>query len=260
MVLLDETSTTRKTRSAAATNVRRLRDRLSVDKDAPELIRAKSISSTTKRMISTTRSESGSDPRVRLRSRRARRLSARAVAGPFVRALGEQTPGDPSLFDPDEIQRALETPVAYAKHVMMFGGGLSAIDRAHSHRSGGISRADVRWATRDRNFGRLALKEFGPSSGFWILSARGRRSRARDPPRISAQGRLRASLSRTCRKPKKRAADDRHEDAADSRISDELKIRGFAVSGGGRPGYVFERSSSRKISASIIQSPGDLPY
>jgi hypothetical protein len=76
----------------------------------------------------------------------------------------DASPGDLSLVNPDDIHRALATPVAYAKHIMILTEAF--------RRSTGATRpeavhymAGMFLGPSDRHFGWAALKEFGHATG-----------------------------------------------------------------------------------------------
>jgi hypothetical protein len=147
-------------------------------------------------------------------------------------------PGDLRLTDPELARRALVTPHAYAKHCMILA---EAFRRATgATRSEGVAYlARLFLALADPQFGRAALRELGPATGIVDLYplellehvidlypgfvpkvARGRFVQ-RDPPELES-----------------------FAFATDTPLvlsyKAELKVRGFAVVGGARPGYRFE--------------------
>lgn len=162
-------------------------------------------------------------------------------------------PGDLRLTDPELARRALVTPHAYAKHCMILA---EAFRRATgATRSEGVAYlARLFLALADPQFGRAALRELGPATGIVDLYplellehvidlypgfvpkvARGRFVQ-RDPPELE-------SFTLATDTPLVLA------------YKAELKVRGFAVVGGARPGYRFEPSGEGTYTLRI-DTPG----
>jgi hypothetical protein len=211
------------------------RDRLSVDKDAPELVRVRSwITDEDTEDEDPDREDStldeleisdGGEPR-----------ESRAH---LFEHNQRPEPGDLSLRDPDEIARVLGSPLAYAKHVMI-------LTEAFRRTTGATRGEAIDYLARmfiacsDKTFGRLAMKEFGPSSGILDIYPlevieHVLERYAAFLPKVGF-----GTLFRAVRDP-----DDEtiYTDTRTPIVLDyqpDLKIRAFAVSGGGRPGYLFE--------------------
>jgi hypothetical protein len=176
-----------------------------------------------------------------------RATTVAADAGPTAE------PGDLRLTDPELARRALVTPHAYAKHCMILA---EAFRRATgATRSEGVAYlARLFLALADPQFGRAALRELGPATGIVDLYplellehvidlypgfvpkvARGRFVQ-RDPPELES-----------------------FAFATDTPLAltykAELKVRGFAVVGGARPGYRFEPSGEGTYTLRI-DTPG----
>ncbi len=147
-------------------------------------------------------------------------------------------PGDPRLFDPIAAREQLGTPLAFAKHVMILGEAL--------RRSTGATRAEavdylgrMFVASGDVNFGRNALKSFGPASGILDVYPLEVVEHVLEHypgflPKI-AFGRFFSKDGAPLRPIEARAGE-----RVVLEYADELKVRGFALRGGGRPGYTFE--------------------
>jgi hypothetical protein len=148
-------------------------------------------------------------------------------------------PGDPSLFDPDEIQRALGTPAAYAKHVMILAEAFRVETGAHRHEAiDYLARMFV--ALSDKSFGRLAIKEFGPQSGIidiYPLEVVDHVLR-RYPGFLAKTGF--GSFFQNVPESRDRWIKTNTEATVILEYAPDLKIRGFAIQDGGRPGYAFE--------------------
>lgn len=233
------------------------RDRLAVDKDAPELVRKR------KWIEDEDDDEAPDEERPRDPVLDLDAIGDLVGKGALLAERRAQLfapdqrpePGDPGLTDPDEIQRALETPVAYAKHAMILAEAF--------RRSTGATRAEaVNYlakmfvAPTDRAFGRLAIKEFGPSTGILDIY----------PLEVVAEvldrypGFLpKAGLGRFVHNVPATKTQRFHTDTKTPIIleyPEELKIRGFAIVGGGRPGYTFEPDVAPGKYRLHIESPG----
>jgi hypothetical protein len=168
----------------------------------------------------------------------------------FVTREPRREPGDLSLVEPERIQEALETPLAYAAQAMILAEAF--------RRSTGATRTEaIEYLARlylglpDRPFARAAFKEFGPSTGILDIY----------PLEVAAHlldhhpgfftkagyGRIRSSTETL-------VADGGSELRFEH--APELKIRGFALVGGGRPGYVFEPAEEAGVYRLLIRSGG----
>lgn len=219
------------------------RDRLSVDKDAPER-RPK------RRHLE---EEEAAEEQVIELYADALEGGAPAVSRAHLFSADDVAePGDLSITDPDEIQRRYDSPVAYAKHCMILAEAFrrstgATRDEAISY----LGRMFV--ATRDRGFGRRALKEFGPSSGIVDLYPLEIIEHVLETyPGFLPKFGFGRFFQRT-----------EHErletDTATALILEypaELKIRGFALKGGGCPGYTFEPADEPGRYRLQIDSPG----
>lgn len=228
------------------------RDRLTIDKDAPELKRQRKQAED---------DDEASDERSAEQTLEffPDAVGAAGLAPSVSRAQlfspdSRPEPGDLSLTDPDAIQRALETPLAYAKHAMILAEALRRSTGATRHEAiDYLARLFV--APRDRTFGRSALKEFGPSSGILDVYPLEVVTHVLDHyphflPKVS-RGRFfhqsgeRAQVLRTDT-----------QTAVILEYPEDLKVRGFALMGGGTPGYVFEPADAPGRYSLQVRSPG----
>ena len=163
-------------------------------------------------------------------------------------------PGDLSLTAPDEIRRALGTPVAYAKHVMILAEAFRRQTGATRQEAIGYL-ATMFVAAGDLRFGLSALKALGPATG--ILDVY--------PLEVVEQildrypGVLpKVGYGSFFRKPKEREPVLRTDTETPLRLEypPELLVRGFALRGGGQPGYVFEPAEEEGTYDLLIQTPG----
>jgi hypothetical protein len=228
------------------------RDRLTIDKDAPELKRNRKHNDD---------EDESSDERSAEQTLEffPDAVGAAGLAPSVSRAQlfspeSRPEPGDLSLTDPDTIQRALETPLAYAKHAMILAEALRRSTGATRHEAiDYLARMFV--APRDRTFGRSALKEFGPSSGILDVYPLEVVTHVLDHyphflPKVSRGRFFHQSGER---------AQVWHTDTQTPVIleyPEDLKVRGFALMGGGTPGYVFEPADAPGRYRLQVRSPG----
>lgn len=239
MVLEEEVAAEEARKSRKKRKQHVARDRFSVDKDAPELVRQRKWTEDDEEEDE--REEEERELEVSDQSdliERGESMPRESRAHLFSED-GRPEPGDLSLTDPDEIARVLGSPLAYAKHAMILAEAF--------RRSTGASRGEaIEYLARlfiaptDKSFGRLAIKEFGPSSGILDIYPLEvvEHVLERYPaflPKVGF-GRLFANVP----------SYEEETIFTDTRTpvrleyGTDLKIRSFAVSGGGRPGYLLE--------------------
>lgn len=212
------------------------RDRFSVDKDAPELLRARKWTEDDEEEEA--RDEEELELEVSDEDDILERDTPSQPRAHLFCADEKPEPGDLALTDPDEIARVLGSPLAYAKHSMILA-------EAFRRRTGATRAEAIEYLARmfiapsDRSFGRLAIKEFGPSSGIIDIYPLEvvEHVLERYPgflPKVGF-GRLFANVPIE--------EETIFVDTKTPVILEypaELKIRSFAISGGGRPGYLLE--------------------
>ncbi len=225
------------------------RDRLTIDKDAPELRRTKALWA---KIMGEEEDETGEHEAESQHAPDPEELDVASI-GEAIASAGDEAPldrtllfaepgksylGDPSLTDPGEIQKVLRTPVAYAKHIMVLAESFRRTTGAHRPEVIGYMAA-MYAALADRRFARQALKEFGPATG--ILDVY--------PLEIVEELVLRypGSLPKVgfgslFVRPK---TEDKTLQLLEGKFSPliypkNLKVRGFALRGGSNPGYLFE--------------------
>ncbi len=253
MILDDEDAITRDMKARLRAKHVVPRDRLTIDKDAPELLRRR------KWEFEDEESEEEIEQPEEIDLEAIAEAIASADDDPQERGhlfdSDKATLGDPSLTDPDQIREALGSPISYAKHSMI----LSACFR----RATGASReeaiaylASMFVSVSERAFGRMALREFGPSTGIvdiYPLEVIERVLTAH-PGFLSKHGFGRI-FSKTRNRP----------DTPISMVVDrpcvlrypaDLIIRGFALKGGGHPGYRFEPAATPGEYHLTVSAPG----
>lgn len=163
-------------------------------------------------------------------------------------------PGDLSVLDPSEIERRFRDPVAYAKHAMLIAEAFRASTGAT--RAEGIDYlARLMLAPSDRALARSAFRELGPATGIVDLYPLEVLAHAVEtyPGHLPKAGF--GSLVRN-------GGERRRELVTDTRTpieleySPDLRIRAFALVGGGRPGYRLDPGDAPGTHLLSFDSPG----
>ena len=163
-------------------------------------------------------------------------------------------PGDLNLVNPDTIQRRLGSPMAYAKHVMILAEAFRK--NTGATRKEAISyMASMFLSLTDTRFGWSALKEFGHGTGIIDIYPlevieEVMKKYPGHLPKISF-GRIFATSEKE---------DDVLRTDTDTPLMltypEELKIRSFALKGGGVPGYTFEPAKDNGTYKLHFRAPG----
>lgn len=172
-------------------------------------------------------------------------------AGRYFQDVPEDRLGDPALANPEEMKRVLGASVRYAQHAMLLAQTKMEEGMTRTSAIGYLAQlyADL----GDRDYARKALKAFGPATGildlyplevvdhllahvpaFFTNVQRGRFFTS------SANSRYRAKSGETLH----------------LSYPPDLKIRGFAIKGGERPGYLLEPTDPKGTYALTFQSAG----
>jgi hypothetical protein len=157
--------------------------------------------------------------------------------------------GDPELLDPEAIKRELGPPVRFAQHVMIL---------ADQRLQAGAPRADAiafmagfYLGVRDLDYARRALREFGPASGildiYPLELVDHLLGRAPEFLRVERRAFLGIDGGRLV---------VRAGEATLLRYPAELRLRGFAIQGGDRPGYRLEPGEARGTHELAFDRPG----
>lgn len=161
-------------------------------------------------------------------------LAADDGAGKYFQDMPEDRMGDLSLTDPNEIKRALGPSVRFAQHAMLL---------AEERMKEGISRDDalaflasMYTGLSDKKYANKALREFGHATGIVdIYPLELIEHLLEHVPGFCTKVRQGSVFSKT---------DSRYEAKVGEPITltypEDLRIRGFAIEGGSRPGYLFE--------------------
>jgi len=166
---------------------------------------------------------------------KAKGLTGADGAGKYFQDMPEDRMGDPNLRDPNEMKRVLGPSVRFAQHAMLL---------AQEQMDGGTSRgAAIQYLAKlyagvgDRGYANKALREFGAATGimdiyplevvdhlmahvpgFFSKLQRGRFMTSSGPEGYQAKAGERITLA----------------------YPEALRIRGFAIKDGQRPGYLLE--------------------
>jgi hypothetical protein len=155
-------------------------------------------------------------------------------AGRYFQDAPADRLGDPSLTRPDDIKRQLGPSVRFAQHAMILA---EARLKASGRRDEAVSfLASLYLGVSDRAYANKALREFGPATGIidiyplevmqhLLQHVPGFVSRANETRFLEAKT---ATYRARAGEPIRLVHDP------------ELRIRGFALPGGARPGYVLE--------------------
>ncbi len=156
-------------------------------------------------------------------------------AGRYFRDLPLDRLGDPTLRDPQQMRRLLGPSVRFAQHAMLLAE--AALREGTERRQVLALLADLYVGLGDREYANKALRDFGPATGIVDIYP----LELFDHLLEFVPGfchRVRRGSFLTC------TAADGYRAAAGQRIrlsyDPLLRIRGFALKGGGRPGYLLE--------------------
>lgn len=248
MVLDDEDAVTRDKKAKEARKNFVPRDRMTIDKDAPQLLRKPKWNA------------EDEDEEPEEEEELDLELLGEAIAAhDLEEAFDENTrrrPGDPALTDPAAIQRSLGAPLHYAKHVMILAEAFRSATGATREEAVAYLAA-MFCAAPDRSFGRLALKEFGPATGILDIYPLEvvEHVLTKYPaflPKVGF-GRLFADVPRDATRPLLLIAGE----PTTLTYPPQMKVRGFAIRGGARPGYRFEPGAEPGEYALTVDSGGE---
>lgn len=225
------------------------RDRLTIDKDAPEVRRKRK-----QRQDEDDPGERSQEQVLEWSDGLDDGGGAKVSRAHLFEPGRTHQPGDLDLLDPDEIHRALETPLAYAKHCMILG-------EAFRHSTGATRAEAIAYLGRlfagpsDPAFGRLALKEFGPSTGIVdIYPLELVEHMLQKYPGFLPKVGFGRFFSRDGERAERYQTDTLTPIVLS--YPEELKVRGFALIGGGRPGYLFEPGELPGSYRLLFHAPG----
>ncbi len=243
MILDDEDATTRDEKTKQRTRRSVARDRMTVDKDAPRLLH--------KRPWDQDDEPPPEEPDdIDLEAL----AEAIASAGDPIEGIDHRrwSIGDARLTDPHAIKEALGSPVAYAKHCVILAEAFRSSTGAR--RSEAVRYLALMFAALgDRNFARQALKELGPATGIVDLYP----LEVIEEVVESYPGLLsKVGFGTLFVRPKKSLLELEAGVTSLLTYPESLKIRGFAIKGGDRPGYRFEPHNVDGQYALTISAPG----
>jgi hypothetical protein len=165
----------------------------------------------------------------------AKALGKKEGGGKYFQDMPEDRMGDVSLTNPDEMKRMLGPSVRFAQHAMLL---------AEARMKEGMPReealqflASLYLGVSDRDYARKALREFGPATGIMDLYPLELMKHLLEhvPSFIT-----KISTAKFLVAQPKEAHKSETGQPIVLNYDAELRIRGFAIKGGGTPGYVFE--------------------
>ncbi|MEO1335486.1 MAG: hypothetical protein AAFV29_07565, partial [Myxococcota bacterium] len=173
-------------------------------------------------------------------------------AGRYFQDLPEDRLGDPSLTHPDDMQRILGPSVRFAQHAMVL---------AQAQLDAGVDRADalaflanIYVQAKDRAYANKALREFGPATGILDIYPLELVDHLLEfvpgfCHRIRRTGFLTSSQTAGYRA--------KVGQTIELTYDPKLRIRGFAIKDGLRPGYLLEPVDPPGTYRLVFLSPGD---
>lgn len=162
-------------------------------------------------------------------------------------------PGDPLLSDPKDAMQLLGSPLAYAHHALLLSEAFRVCTGAT--RDEVIAYlGDLFLALPDWGFARSALREFGPSTGVAeIYPLELLRHLVLTRPEFLPKHRLEPVVSRA---PDATVFSLEPFRALELELPVDRVVRGFALLGGGRPGYRFEPALVEGLYRLVMGSVG----
>jgi len=165
----------------------------------------------------------------------AKNLGQDGGYGKYFEDLPEDQMGDPSLINPNEMKRKLGPSVRFAQHAMLI---------AHQKMQEGMPREEtlefmcqLYLGVSDRNYARKALKSFGPATGILdIYPLELTEALLKNVPSFLPK----ISVGRFLTNPLKTLHEAKAGEVIPLTYPPELRIRGFAVKDGVKPGYMLE--------------------
>lgn len=231
------------------------RDRFQIDKDAPEVLRTRKWDEDAEDDEPRDRDEQELDAADWFANDSVLPDGAPAISRAHLFDENRKPePGDPSLRDPESIQHALGAPASYAKHVMILAEAFRRTTGAS--RGEAVSYLGAMFVgLKDRSFGRLALKEFGPSTGILdIYPLEVLEHVLENHPGYLPKAGFGTIFRKDGEEERKLVAKVDEEISLD--YPESLKVRGFALKGGGCPGYIFEPGDEPGRYRLVFHSPG----
>jgi hypothetical protein len=172
-------------------------------------------------------------------------------AGKYFQDVPEDRLGDPTLTNPNEMKRVLGATSRFAQHAMLLAQAKMDVGMSRGDAIGYLAKLYVDLG--DREYAKKALREFGPGTGildiypleviehlfqfvptFFTNIQKGRFFTSSSTSRYTAKAGEPIPLT----------------------YPPELKIRGFAIKGGERPGYLLEPMDPPGTYALTFQSGG----
>lgn len=182
---------------------------------------------------------------------KAKGLTGADGAGKYFQDMPEDRMGDLELRDPNAMKRVLGPSVRFAQHAMLLAQ--HELESGTSRASAIAMLADLYAKVGDRGYANKALREFGPATGILdiyplevvdhllehVPAFFDKLQRGRFLTSSKAEG-YRGKVG----------------EALELTYPPELRIRGFAIKGGARPGYLLEPTDPTGTYSLTFLSPG----
>ena len=251
MILDDEDATSRDTKAKQKRRAVVARDRFTVDKDAPDR----------RRNVRWDLMSDEDDPEDSLEEEIDSATIAEAIFGTPRAGLFDLgiSPGAPGLWMPEDIQRAFNAPLDYAKHCMLLA-------ETFAESTGAARDETIRYLAalylgcRDVRFARRALLSWGPDTGIldiyplevieFVLEAR---------PAFLPKVRFGRWIAPELGESPQSELTATPDLPLFLTVPEDVAVRGFAIKGGGRPGYCFEPGLTLSSYALTLGQPGVYP-
>lgn len=182
----------------------------------------------------------------------AKQLGQESGYGKYFEDLPEDQMGDPTLVNPNEIKRKLGPSARFAQHAMLI---------ADQRMKEGMPREEaleflckLYLGLGDRSYARKALKSFGPATGILDLyPLEVTEKLLRDVPSFLPKISVGSFLTNS----QKKGYEAKTGEVVHLTYPAELRIRGFAIKGGDKPGYLFEPTDPDGTYAVSFSSAGE---
>ncbi len=172
-------------------------------------------------------------------------------AGKYFQEVPEDRMGDLSLHDPNEMKRILGPSARFAQHAMLLAQ--NQMDSSMSRAEALQYLAGLYSSVSDRKYANKALREFGAVTGILdIYPLEVVDNLMENVPGFFSKLQRGTFLSSTG----PQGYDAKTGETISLAYPEDLRIRGFAIRGGQRPGYLLEPTDDLGTYKLVFLSPG----